>query len=384
MKINVKNAFGVLCCVVVLWSCGSNAEKVTLEGNIKNMPGQTIALEELGFTEAKLLDTIHSDATGHFVMHTNYNKEPGLYRLKLGDQFILLVIDNDKININGAWDKFEKISIKGSPASSSLQQFIGGFNEKSKSLFALKIALDSLSNNGTHDSLLIAVNSDIERATTEVKNFLKQYADTTAYLPNAIFAASKLMSDETEGDYLKSFVAKMDERFGTSNPLGNDFKTKAKERVALQEKSTSTLIGSTAPDFTLKNLKGEPVDLKSLRGSYVLIDFWASWCMPCRAENPNVVKAYEKYKQNNFTIIGVSLDKDKDKWAEAVAKDKLSWVQVSDLQGWESTVAGLYGVQSIPANFLLDPSGKIIAANLRGAMLEKKLAEVLTNGNAKP
>lgn len=139
-----------------------------------------------------------------------------------------------------------------------------------------------------------------------------------------------------------------------------------------------TSVGAVAPDFTQPDVNGAPVKLSSFRGKYVLVDFWASWCGPCRAENPNVVKAYNKYKAKNFTILGVSLDRpgEKAKWLEAIKHDGLTWTQVSDLKAWYNEVAALYKVQSIPANFLIDPNGKIIARDLRGADLEQKLAEL--------
>jgi peroxiredoxin len=140
-----------------------------------------------------------------------------------------------------------------------------------------------------------------------------------------------------------------------------------------------TAIGSVAPDFTQNDADGKPFKLSSFKGKYVLIDFWASWCGPCRAENPNVVKAYQKYKSKNFTVLGVSLDKpaDKQAWLNAVKNDGLEWTQVSDLKYWANAAAALYYVQSIPANFLVDPTGKIIGKNLRGTDLDDKLAEVL-------
>ena len=132
-----------------------------------------------------------------------------------------------------------------------------------------------------------------------------------------------------------------------------------------------------APEITMNDENGKPFSLSELKGKYVLVDFWASWCGPCRGENPNVVAAYEKYKNKNFTILGVSLDKDKDEWIKAIKKDNLTWKQISDLKFWNSASVDLYGFDGIPYNVLIDPSGKIIATELRDQELHKKLAEVL-------
>jgi len=141
----------------------------------------------------------------------------------------------------------------------------------------------------------------------------------------------------------------------------------------------NTAIGVIAPDFSQNDINGVPVKLSSFRGKYVLLDFWASWCGPCRQENPNVLKAYNKYKDKNFTILGVSLDRPNGKsdWLAAIKNDGLSWTEVSDLKFWNNEVAALYSITSIPANFLIDPNGKIIARDLRGDDLDTKLAEVL-------
>ncbi len=140
-----------------------------------------------------------------------------------------------------------------------------------------------------------------------------------------------------------------------------------------------TQMGVEAPDFTLNDVSGKPVKLSDFRGKYVLLDFWASWCGPCRRENPNLLKAYSQYKDKGFTILGVALDKetDREKWLKAIETDGLTWPQVSDLKYWNSDVAKLYDVKALPMNFLIDRQGKIVAKYLRGDALNQKLAEVL-------
>ena len=151
------------------------------------------------------------------------------------------------------------------------------------------------------------------------------------------------------------------------------------KKESVEEAKIGLNIGDEAPNLEFKNPEGKMVSLKSLRGKVVLIDFWASWCRPCRMENPNVVSAYNKFKDKGFEIYGVSLDKSQDAWVKAIGQDKLNWTNVSDLGGWNSAGAATYGVRSIPANFLINEDGIIVAKGLRGANLHAELQKLMAN-----
>jgi peroxiredoxin len=176
--------------------------------------------------------------------------------------------------------------------------------------------------------------------------------------------------------YYEMEPEKLEKVYGTLAPQGQQSYYGKRIRTFLDEQAKIGL-GRTAPEFSMADTTGKPVALSSLRGKYVLVDFWASWCGPCRKENPNVVAAYQKYHNKGFEILGVSLDDKKRLWEKAINADNLTWYHVSDLKGWKNEAAGLYSIKAVPTSFLLDKDGKIIAKNLRGEALHKKLAELL-------
>jgi peroxiredoxin len=174
-----------------------------------------------------------------------------------------------------------------------------------------------------------------------------------------VLAYAKAAAEKTKSDLLVKFVATLTNQIQTNT------------------KTAPLAIGQPAPEIALSDRSGKIITLSSLKGKYVLVDFWASWCGPCRAENPNVVSAFEKFKQKKFTVLGVSLDDDKAAWQNAIVADKLNWQHISDLKKWESTVVTTYQLQVIPFNVLVDTNGIIIATALRGQALQDTLARML-------
>jgi peroxiredoxin len=180
-----------------------------------------------------------------------------------------------------------------------------------------------------------------------------------------------------DAQQMLSFAQKLSKRFPQHEGVTSLLKAldSNAKKESIQYKAPG--IGDEAPDFTCNDVHGKAVSLSSFRGKYVLVDFWASWCGPCRGENPNVLAAYKKYSNKNFTVLGVSLDEKKADWLEAIQEDGLTWTHISDLRGWESNVVPQYGFDGIPYNVLVDPSGKILATSLRGDDLEQFLGKTL-------
>ena len=277
-------------------------------------------------------------------------------------------VENGHMNISGKKDSIDKATITGSSTEDEYQSFLTSrkfLDDEENNLEKLYDSAKEKGDKRITDSLEKIFSHFNDKEKEFIRDYVKNHP--TSYISALeVYQNFSYNPDAAQLDTIYNNLA-----LSIQNSY---FGKKIKDVLDIARK---TAVGNAAPEFAQNNVSDKSISLTSFKGKYVLVDFWASWCGPCRAENPNVVKAYQKYHPKGFDILGVSLDEKKDKWEEAIKKDNLNWAQVSDLQGWKNSVAVLYGVQGIPMNFLLDKDGKIIAKGLRGDDLEKKLDEVL-------
>lgn len=380
----MKRVLFVLTLSATICACTDKEEqgKFTLDGTIKNVADQPVYLEQLFFTQQdpQVLDTSEIKA-GKFTV-SGIAPEEGLYRLrfeKLNSGFIFI---NDKPSIHLTAD-VNDVSLEGpkfnSPANIALKNLLLNIEEQRKKLVTTSNLIDTLKKQAGSDSALTAENLKLTNINNQFTQFIVKYIDTTSQPVVAMFALGYTQSIDPA--LLNKSVQNLAKRFPNHQGVAG-IVTRFNEMMAAQNQpapvnTAMPAVGSLAPDFSMNDTEGNPFSLSQLKGKYVLVDFWASWCGPCRGENPNVVAAYNKFKDKNFTILGVSLDEDKDKWLQAIKKDNLTWKHVSDLKGWANATVKLYGYDGIPYNVLLDPQGKIVATSLRDAALHAKLGEVL-------
>lgn len=308
--------------------------------------------------------------------------EAGIYQLVIENGPRVLLI-NDVQHINVELDLSKKdntYNVSGSESSQHLKDFITKYDERAAIINNVFAEIDSLKQFGGTDSLLIAATNRKNQAISGLNNYLKDFVDKADNPAESIFALG-ICSGSFQAEEFSQMLTGVVNRFPDHKTLKQLKTTYDLQQAQLaemrREKQENSWVGKQVPDLALPSVDGNQISIASFRGKYLLVDFWASWCDPCRKENPNILNAYNEFKDKNFTILGVSLDKNMDDWKKAIHDDRLNWTQISDLAYWESKAVKTFKFEGIPYNILVDPQGKVIGESLRGPALINKLNEVL-------
>lgn len=278
---------------------------------------------------------------------------------------VWVFVEQGKMELNGLADSLHKLKLTGS----KIQAEADAYNKLLEPIASKEMPLYQKYGKVSKEEQL-KLEEELDNIRTQKREFANKYISQN---PKSYFSLSMVTDRAGMGDY-KDIQVMYDK-------LGKDIKNtqegkRLAERLVVLKRSE---IGTPMLDFTQNDVDGKPVTFSSFKGKYVLVDFWASWCGPCRAENPNVLKAYNTYKDKNFTVLGISLDDKAENWKKAIKDDGMPWTQLSDLKGWKNEVSTYYGIRGIPSTLLIDPQGNIIAKDLRGEILNKKLAEIFNN-----
>jgi peroxiredoxin len=383
--------------MVAACSDKSAEKKFQLSGVITNSTAKMVYLEEVpaGSTQGTIVDSSFIAKDGRYKLKTD-TKESLIYNLRLDQNvFPVAAVINDvpaiilNVSLSKNDNQFaDSYEVKGSAASQAMKEFMYAFNNDLQQIYVLSRKVDSLKRSNTPDSLIAPLIAAQKGVADKIKNYTFTSFENAKDPALVLFELGYYQStanDERFGmepiDIMQvmEVVNKAAVKFPAHSGVAAVKESLVKQLAQMQKASEPKWVGKPAPDFSLPDVNGNEIKLSSFKGKYVLVDFWASWCGPCRQENPNVVKAYNQFKGKNFTVLGVSLDRPggKEEWLKAIKADQLTWTHVSDLKYWESSIIPLYQVDGIPFNVLVDPEGMVIGEGLKGMALEAKLQEVL-------
>ena len=364
----------ILSSILMSIMCFSQAQllnNVSIDGNISNAKGQEVYLAKIGGKAAIPLDTVKLDASQNFHFDLMV-EEPGFYQLSQGENDFSMIIlspnDRMKIELNGASLR-SPLSVSGSWETEQLTQITKKLTTYDARKQELEAQYKKVYGTAAQDSVGKVLAKEYDKTEQSKIVYLKTNMLKSPSLSGLFFM--NIIKVPENMDFYAEYAPVMKKKYP------NDIFVNSMYQQYMSEKGKVRLSpGAMAPEISLPTPEGTTFSLSSLRGKVVLIDFWASWCSPCRRANPHVLSLYKKYHDKGFDILGVSLDKTKESWIKAIKDDGLIWHHVSDLKYWQSEAGRAYGVQSIPHTVLIDREGKIIAVGLRDASLEAKLKEI--------
>lgn len=366
----MRNLFTALFVTIIFFSCQTTKDKFSIKGTIAGVETGKVYLQKVVDGSPQNIDTV--DVVDGKFTFTGKMETPDIRVIRLNDHDYIaqLFLDNSKVNITAKKDSVQAAKIVGCPSQDLFQTYITEVESLNKQMAALQNRYQqAMATNNEDEVKKIQIDHQalMDNMKVFTKNFVKEHNSSAV----AAYITLMQLSNQIESAELDTIIAGFPQEINKS-----EYVIKLKE---IAEALRKTAVGVVAPDFTMNDPQGKPIQLSSLRGKVVLIDFWASWCGPCRQENPNVVKMYQQYHDKGFEILGVSLDRTKEEWEKAIKDDQLSWLHVSDLQYWQNKAALLYAVNAIPQTYLLDKEGKIIAKGLRSQELAAKLSELFPN-----
>jgi len=376
----MKNGILFLIVLVTLISCNQEPEGYTINGTLTGglEEGTNVFLKRIGDNNQPIEVDTATITDGKF-QFKGVSTTPELHYIFVDKikGYTAVILENGTIDFSAQKDSLGFASIEGTLQNDVFADYLEKSRALSQQARSIQDDLQKATQNGSPEATIIALRDEMQELQEEYKGFELEYIKSH---PNALISALLLdravASKAIDSEEIKTMYEALSPEIMNSKP-GKRVLEGIEKLKKSEEAKKNTSVGAKAPDFSGPNPEGKTIALRDVMGKVTLVDFWAAWCRPCRAENPNVVAVYNKYHEKGLNIVGVSLDRTAEAWKKAIADDRLEWNHISNIAYFDDEIAKLYNVDAIPAAFLLDENGVIVAKNLRGPALEEKVAELL-------